>query len=198
MAKMMGPRFKQCRRLGVNVVGHPKAMNRATKGTARSDKKLSDYGIQLLEKQKLRAYYGVMEKQFVNYFEKASKSKGLTGTTLVTLLECRLDNMVYRLGFANSIRQARQMVVHGHILVNGEKVDRPSFNVKVGDEIKLQEKSQKNMLFKENFESNILNILPYLSKNEENFSGVLERLPNREEVPIEVNEVLVVEFYSKN
>ena len=198
MAKMMGPRFKQCRRLGVNVVGHPKAMNRATKGTARSDKKLSDYGIQLLEKQKLRAYYGVMEKQFVNYFEKASKSKGLTGTTLVTLLECRLDNMVYRLGFANSIRQARQMVVHGHILVNGEKVDRPSFNVKVGDEVKLQEKSQKNMLFKENFESNILNILPYLSKNEENFSGVLERLPNREEVPIEVNEVLVVEFYSKN
>ena len=198
MAKMMGPRFKQCRRLGVNVVGHPKAMNRATKGTARSDKKLSDYGIQLLEKQKLRAYYGVMEKQFVNYFEKASKSKGLTGTTLVTLLECRLDNMVYRLGFANSIRQARQMVVHGHILVNGEKVDRPSFNVKVGDEIKLQEKSQKNVLFKENFESNILNILPYLSKNEENFSGVLERLPNREEVPIEVNEVLVVEFYSKN
>ena len=198
MAKMMGPRFKQCRRLGVNVVGHPKAMKRATKGTARSDKKLSDYGIQLLEKQKLRAYYGVMEKQFVNYFEKASKSKGLTGSVLVTLLECRLDNIVYRLGFANSIRQARQMVVHGHILVNGEKVDRPSFNVKVGDAVKLREKSQKNMLFKENFESNILNVFPYLSKNEEDFSGVLERLPNREEVPIEVNEVLVVEFYSKN
>ena len=149
MAKMMGPRFKQCRRLGLNVCGHPKAMNRATKGTARNDKKLSDYGTQLLEKQRLRAYYGVMEKQFANYFEKASKSRELTGHALINLLECRLDNLVYRLGFANSIRQARQMVVHGHILVNGKKVDIPSFNVSVGDEIKLREKSQKNVMFKE-------------------------------------------------
>lgn len=198
MAKMMGPRFKQCRRLGLNVCGHPKAMKRATKGTARNDKKLSDYGTQLLEKQRLRAYYGVMEKQFAHYFEKASKSKELTGHALITLLECRLDNIVYRLGFANSIRQARQMVVHGHILVNGKKVDIPSFNVSVGDEVKLREKSQKNIMFKENFESNILNVLPYLSKNEANFSGVLERLPQRSEVPIEINEVLVVEYYSKN
>ena len=198
MAKMMGPRFKQCRRLGLNVCGHPKAMNRATKGTARNDKKLSDYGTQLLEKQRLRAYYGVMEKQFANYFEKASKSRELTGHALINLLECRLDNLVYRLGFANSIRQARQMVVHGHILVNGKKVDIPSFNVSVGDEIKLREKSQKNVMFKENFEANILNVLPYLSKNEDNFSGVLERLPQRTEVPIEINEVLVVEYYSKN
>ena len=148
MAKMMGPRFKQCRRLGLNVCGHPKAMKRATKGTARNDKKLSDYGTQLLEKQRLRAYYGVMEKQFAHYFEKASKSKELTGHALITLLECRLDNIVYRLGFANSIRQARQMVVHGHILVNGKKVDIPSFNVSVGDEVKLREKSQKNIMFK--------------------------------------------------
>ncbi|MBX9137099.1 MULTISPECIES: 30S ribosomal protein S4 [unclassified Clostridium] len=198
MAKMMGPRFKQCRRLGLNVCGHPKAMKRAAKGTARNDKKLSDYGTQLLEKQRLRAYYGVMEKQFANYFVKASKSKELTGHALINLLECRLDNIVYRLGFANSIRQARQMVVHGHILVNGKKVDIPSFNVSVGDEIKLREKSQKNVMFKENFEANILNVLPYLSKNEDNFSGVLERLPQRTEVPIEINEVLVVEYYSKN
>ena len=198
MAKMMGPRFKQCRRLGLNVCGHPKAMKRSAKGTARNDKKLSDYGTQLLEKQRLRAYYGVMEKQFANYFEKASKSKELTGHALINLLECRLDNIVYRLGFANSIRQARQMVVHGHILVNGKKVDIPSFNVSVGDEIKLREKSQKNAMFKENFESNILNVLPYLSKNEANFSGILERLPQRSEVPIEINEVLVVEYYSKN
>ena len=198
MAKMMGPRFKQCRRLGLNVCGHPKAMKRAAKGTARNDKKLSDYGTQLLEKQRLRAYYGVMEKQFANYFVKASKSKELTGHALINLLECRLDNIVYRLGFANSIRQARQMVVHGHILVNGKKVDIPSFNVSVGDEIKLREKSQKNVIFKENFEANILNVLPYLSKNEDNFSGVLERLPQRTEVPIEINEVLVVEYYSKN
>ena len=198
MAKMMGPRFKQCRRLGLNVCGHPKAMKRAAKGTARNDKKLSDYGTQLLEKQRLRAYYGVMEKQFANYFVEASKSKELTGHALINLLECRLDNIVYRLGFANSIRQARQMVVHGHILVNGKKVDIPSFNVSVGDEIKLREKSQKNVMFKENFEANILNVLPYLSKNEDNFSGVLERLPQRTEVPIEINEVLVVEYYSKN
>ncbi|WP_195986893.1 30S ribosomal protein S4 [Clostridium sp. D53t1_180928_C8] len=198
MAKMMGPRFKQCRRLGLNVCGHPKAMKRSAKGTARNDKKLSDYGTQLLEKQRLRAYYGVMEKQFANYFEKASKSKELTGHALINLLECRLDNIVYRLGFANSIRQARQMVVHGHILVNSKKVDIPSFKVSVGDEIKLREKSQKNAMFKENFESNILNVLPYLSKNEADFSGVLERLPQRSEVPIEINEVLVVEYYSKN
>ena len=184
MAKMMGPRFKQCRRLGLNVCGHPKAMNRATKGTARNDKKLSDYGTQLLEKQRLRAYYGVMEKQFANYFEKASKSKELTGFALIKLLECRLDNLVYRLGFANSIRQARQMVVHGNILVNGKKVDIPSFNVSVGDEIKLREKSQKNPMFKENFESSILNVLPYISKNEANFSGTLLRYPERNEVPI--------------
>ena len=123
-------------------------MKRADRGTSRADKKLSDYGIQLLEKQRLRAYYGVMEKQFANYFEKASKSKELTGHALINLLECRLDNLVYRLGFANSIRQARQMVVHGHILVNGKKVDIPSFNVSVGDEIKLREKSQKNLCSK--------------------------------------------------
>ena len=198
MAKMMGPRFKQCRRLGLNVCGHPKAMKRAPKGSARNDKKLSDYGTQLLEKQRLRAYYGVMEKQFANYFEKASKSKELTGFALIKLLECRLDNLVYRLGFANSIRQARQMVVHGHILVNGKKVDIPSFNVSVGDEIKLREKSQKNPMFKENFQSNILNVLPYISKNEADFSGTLLRYPERNEVPIEINEVLVVEYYSKN
>lgn len=198
MAKMMGPRFKQCRRLGLNVFGHPKAMKRAAKGSARNDKKLSDYGTQLLEKQRLRAYYGVMEKQFANYFEKASKSKELTGFALIKLLECRLDNLVYRLGFANSIRQARQMVVHGHILVNGKKVDIPSFNVSVGDEIKLREKSQKNPMFKENFESSILNVLPYISKNEADFSGTLLRYPERNEVPIEINEVLVVEYYSKN
>ena len=198
MAKMMGPRFKQCRRLGLNVCGHPKAMKRAAKGCARNDKKLSDYGIQLLEKQRLRAYYGVMEKQFANYFKKASKSKELTGFALIKLLECRLDNLVYRLGFANSIRQARQMVVHGHILVNGKKVDIPSFNVSVGDEIKLREKSQNNPMFKENFQSNILNVLPYLSKNQADFSGTLLRYPERNEVPIEINEVLVVEYYSKN
>lgn len=197
MAKMMGPRFKQCRRLGLNVCGHPKAMDRAVKGTSRADKKLSPYGLQLLEKQRLRAYYGVLEKQFRNYYKKAEKSKESTGEALIKMLECRLDNVVYRLGLANSIRQARQMVVHGHILVNGKKVDIPSFAVQVGDEVSLREKSRTNVMFKENFESGALNEYPYLSKDMDKFSGVLTRLPERQEVPIEIDEILIVEFYSK-
>ena len=197
MAKMMGPRFKQCRRLGLNVCGHPKAMDRAGRGTSRADKKLSPYGLQLLEKQRLRAYYGVLEKQFRNYVKKAEKSKESTGTALIQMLECRLDNVVYRLGFANSIRQARQMVVHGHILVNGKKVDIPSFAVQVGDEVTLREKSRTNVMFKENFENGALNQYPYLSKDMDKFSGVLTRLPERQEVPIEIDEILIVEFYSK-
>lgn len=197
MAKMMGPRFKQCRRLGLNVCGHPKAMDRAERGTSRADKKLSPYGTQLLEKQRLKAYYGVLEKQFANYVHKAEKSKESTGTVLVQLLECRLDNIVYRLGLASSIRQARQMVVHGHILVNGKKVDRPSFGLNVGDVVSLKEKSQSNAMFKENFENSELNTLPYIEKNMEKFSGTLIKRPERNEIPIEINEILVVEYYSK-
>ena len=147
-------------------------------------KKMSNYGVQLREKQKARRIYGVLERQFRAYYEKAEHMKGISGENLLKLLEMRLDNVVYRLGFANSIRQARQMVVHGHILVNGKKVDIPSFNVSVGDEIKLREKSQKNPMFKENFESSILNVLPYISKNEADFSGTLLRYPERNEVPI--------------
>lgn len=197
MAKMMGPRFKQCRRLGVNVCGHPKAMKRATKGTCRADKKLSAYGEQLLEKQKLKAYYGVLEKQFANYVAKAMKSKESTGVALVQLLECRLDNIVYRLGLASSIRQARQMVVHGHILVNNKKVDIPSFGVSVGDVVSLREKSRSNAMFKENFNQNAISQYPYLTKDVNDFSGSLTRKPERNEVPIEVNDILVVEYYSK-
>lgn len=196
MAKMMGPRFKRCRRLGLNVIGHPKAMKRAGNGSARDDKKLSDYGKQLLEKQRLKAYYGVMERQFRNYYKKAAKEKESTGTTLIRLLECRLDNIVYRLGFATSVAQARQMVVHGHILVNGNKVDIPSYSVKIGEVVSLKEKSRQNVMFKENFESN-MNQYPYLEKDVEGFSGKLTRYPQREEIPIQINEVLVVEFYSK-
>ena len=161
-------------------------------------KKLSNYGVQLREKQKARRIYGVLEGQFRTYYEKADHMKGITGENLLMLLEMRLDNVAYRLGYGASRNEARQLVTHGHFLVNGKKVDIPSFNVSVGDEIKLREKSQKNVMFKENFEANILNVLPYLSKNEDNFSGVLERLPQRTEVPIEINEVLVVEYYSKN
>ena len=180
MAKMMGPRFKQCRRLGLNVCGHPKAMDRAVKGTSRADKKLSPYG-----------------QQFRNYYKKAEKSKESTGTALIQMLECRLDNVVYRLGLANSIRQARQMVVHGHILVNGKKVDIPSFSVSVGDTVSLREKSRNNEMFKTNFQERMLVVYPYLAKDEENFAGTLIRMPERNEVPIEINEILIVEFYSK-
>ncbi len=197
MARMMGPRFKQCRRLGLNVCGHPKAMDRATKGTSRADKKLSPYGVQLLEKQRLKAYYGVLEKQFSNYVKKAMKSKDSTGTALIQMLECRLDNLVCRLGLASSTRQARQMVVHGHILVNGKKVDIPSYGVSVGDVISLREKSQKNTMFKDSFQQNATSQYPYLTKDVENFSGVLTRKPERNEVPIEIDDILVVEYYSK-
>lgn len=197
MARMMGPRFKQCRRLGLNVCGHPKAMDRATKGTSRADKKLSPYGVQLLEKQRLKAYYGVLEKQFSNYVKKAMKSKDSTGTALIQMLECRLDNLVYRLGLASSTRQARQMVVHGHILVNGKKVDIPSYGVSVGDVISLREKSQKNTMFKDSFQQNATSQYPYLTKDVENFSGILTRNPERNEVPIEIDDILVVEYYSK-
>lgn len=197
MAKMMGPRFKQCRRLGLNVCGHPKAMDRATRGTSRADEKLSPYGLQLLEKQRLRAYYGVLERQFSNYVKKAMKSQGETGTVLVQLLECRLDNLVYRLGLASSIRQARQMVVHGHILVNGNKVDRPSYGVSVGEKISLREKSKKNSMFIDSFQQNANSQYSYLSKDLDDVSGTLTKIPERNEVPIEINDILVVEYYSK-
>lgn len=197
MAKMMGPRFKQCRRLGLNVCGHQKAMDRATRGTSRADKKLSPYGLQLLEKQRLRAYYGVLERQFSNYVKKAMKSQGETGTVLVQLLECRLDNLVYRLGLASSIRQARQMVVHGHILVNGNKVDRPSYGVSVGEKISLREKSKKNSMFIDSFQQNANSQYSYLSKDLDDVSGTLTKIPERNEVPIEINDILVVEYYSK-
>lgn len=197
MANMKGPRFKQCRRLGLNVCGHPKAMERATRGTSRADKKLSSYGTQLLEKQRLRAYYGVLERQFARYVDKAMKSSEITGSALVKKLECRLDNMVYRMGFAASIRQARQMVSHGHMLVNGKKVDRPSFDVQPGDEITLREKSRQTDLFKENFQENNLSSFPYIEKNIGLFSAKLIEIPKRDDIPIEINDHLVVEFYSR-
>lgn len=197
LAKMMGPRFKQCRRLGLNVCGHPKAMNRATRGTARDDKKLTEYGTQLLEKQRLRAYYGVLEKQFIKYYEKAKKADEMTGPAMVKMLETRFDNMVYKMGFASSIRQARQMVVHGHILVNGKKVNIPSYNIKPGDVLTLKEKSRKIDLFSNNFENNFLNTVPYIKKNKEDFSATLVRIPERDEINIDINDHLVVEFYSK-
>lgn len=197
MVKMRGPRFKMCRRLGLNVIGHPKAMDRAVKGSSRADKKLSEYGIRLLEKQRLRAYYGVLEKQFCRYVEKAFKSKELPGEALIQMLESRLDNMVYRMGFAPSIRAARQMVNHGHFLVNGKKVNIPSYQLSIGDEVVLREKSRNTNIFKETFENNSLNVLPYIHKEVESFKATFSRKPLREEIPIVINDNLIVEFYSK-
>lgn len=196
MSRMREPRFKKCRRLGLNVVGHPKAMKREGAGQNRDRKKQSAYGRQLLEKQRLRGYYEVMEKQFKNYVAKAINEPGLSGDILVRNLETRLDNMTYRMGFAASIRQARQMVVHGHLLVNGKKVDRPSYALAVGDVVSLREKSRQTERFKENIERHLDN-LPYITSNSETFSAKLIRMPERDEVPIQIDDHLVIEYYSK-
>lgn len=192
----MGPRFKLSRSLGVNIYGHPKAMNRAGKTPGRASKKLSNYGMQLLEKQKLKAYYGVLEKQFVRYVDRAMKSSGLSGEVLIQSLELRLDNMVYRMGFASSIREARQMVSHGHILVNGIKVDIPSYSISLGNIVSLREKSKNIAKYIDNIDS-VASMVNYIERATDSFSGVLLRIPNRDEIAVEVNEQLVIEFYSK-
>ena len=197
MARNMSPRFKQCRRLGVNVCGHPKAMKRAGSPAFAKRKKPTEYSKLLLEKQKLKAYYGILEKQLHRYFLEAKKSKEMTGTALLISLERRLDNAVYRIGFGNSIRLARQLVSHGHILVNGKKINIPSYQIKVGDVISLKEASRKNELFKNCFLGHPNFNVPYFEKNEEDFSGKFTRLPERNEIPVQVNDQLVVEFYSK-
>ena len=197
MATRRGPRFKECRRLGVNACGHPKAMDRANDPAFRKKHKVSDYGLQLAEKQKVKAYYGIFEKQLRNYYAEASKSVLRTGDALITTLECRLDNLVFRIGFGNSIRLSRQLVSHGHILVNGKKVDIPSYRCKVGDVISLKEKSQKNEQFKKNFLGAAKFKLAYIDKDEAKCAGTFLRMPERAEVPVEINDQLVVEFYSK-
>lgn len=197
MATRREPKFKLCRRLGVNIYGHPKAMDRVKKVNSRHGSKMSEYGRQLLEKQKIKAYYGLFEKQFKRYIRRAEKSKNVTGTALLKILECRLDNIVYRIGFGNSIRQSRQMVNHGHILVNNKKVNIPSYEVHAGDAISLVQKSRNNKEFCFNFLDLRKFELPYIEKNFDDFQGILIRLPEKEELPIEVNEIAVVELYSK-
>lgn len=200
MATRREPRFKLCRRLGENVYNHPKALKRvsqqAQKG-GRAGRKSSEYGLQLMEKQKIKAYYGVLERQFVRYYERGAKSPEATGVAMLKGLEMRLDNLVYRIGFGRSIRQSRQIVNHGHILVNGKKVDIPSYACKPGDVISLREKSRDNEMIKTNF-IDLKNFdLPYIEKNFEQFSGKLLREPQRNELPINVNEIMVVELFSK-
>ncbi|MCL2028863.1 MAG: 30S ribosomal protein S4 [Deltaproteobacteria bacterium] len=197
MATHREPRFKLCRRLGINIYGHPKALKRVEGKNTRGGRKTSEYGLQLMEKQKVKAYYGIMERQFLRYVKASQKSSEMTGVALLKALECRLDNLVYRLGFARSIRQARQMVTHRHILVNGARVNIPSYGVKVGDEMVLREASRKNERVVQNFQEMAAFNVPYLEKRPEEFCGRLIRLPERSEIPIEANERLIVEYYSK-
>ncbi len=160
--------------------------------------KLSEYGIRLREKQKLRRIYGISENQFKRYFEIASRQKGLTGENLIKLLERRLDNVVYRMGFATSRRDARQLVVHGHVMVNGRKVDIPSYLVKPGDVIEIKEKSKNLERIKNAVEMAEFRGVPsWMEVDLENLRGVFKSIPERSEVQIPVNETLIVEFYSK-
>lgn len=197
MATRREPRFKLCRRLGVNVCGHPKAMKRMDDKPVRGGKKISEYGLQLMEKQKLKAYYGILERQLARYMELSQMSKGITGEVLLQTLECRLDNLVYRLGFARSIRQARQIVTHGHITLNGRRVNIPSQMVKENDTIALRQESRKNPMLADNFQELHPFGLNYLEKNPEEYAGKLLRKPQRSEIPVEVNEILVIEHYSQ-
>ena len=160
--------------------------------------KLSEYGIRLREKQKARRIYGIMERQFEKYFVEASRKKGVTGDMLIQLLEKRLDNVVFRLGFANSRAQARQLVRHGHFLVNQRRVNIPSLQVKLGDEIILKETSRGISIIKESLEASSSQGVPeWLELNAENFVGRVKRLPKREEIAVPVQERMIVEFYSR-
>lgn len=197
MATRRTPRFKECRRLGANVCGHPKALDRANAPAFKKTHKVSEYGLQLIEKQKVKAYYGILERQLRRYFDLALKAEGNTGAELISILECRLDNLVYRAGFANSIRMARQLVSHGHILVDGTKETIPSMAVKPGQTISLREKDWKNAQFKKCFLELNKSPLEYMERNEENFSSKLVSKPERSKIPVEIKEQLVVEYYSK-
>ncbi|MBQ9622818.1 MAG: 30S ribosomal protein S4 [Treponema sp.] len=197
MATRRNPRFKECRRLGVNVCGHPKAMDRAGAPAFKKTKKASDYSLHLTEKQKVKAYYNILEKQLRRYFEQATKSKEMTGVALLVALETRLDNLVYRLGFASSIRMARQMVSHKHIEVDGKVINIPSYAVKVGSTISLVEKMRRSEQFKSTYLSNNKAKLDYLERDDDNFTGKLARLPLRSEIPVQINDQMVVEYYSK-
>jgi len=160
--------------------------------------KLSDYGLQLREKQKLRRSYSILEGQFKRYFHMAEKIKGVTGTNLLQLLECRLDNVVYRLGFASNRRQARQMVTHGHFVVNGRKVDIPSYLVRPGDVVELKETSRALEGIKENLSKVEHKGIPaWIELDASNFKGKILHVPSRDEIPIPVQEQLIVELYSR-
>ena len=205
MGRYTGPKWRIARRLGVNIyVGEEKSQ----KGKSvldrrpyppgqhgRSRRKISYYGRQLMEKQKVKYYYGIREEQFRRFYQMAERMRGQTGENLLKLLESRLDNVVYRLGFGKSHRHARQLVVHGHILVNGKKVDRPSYFVKPGDVIEVRDKSRDIPQIKEGIELAQRRGIPsWLELDAENFKGVVKAEPTRDEVEIPIEEHLIVEL----
>ncbi len=200
MAREMGPVLKRCRSLGIEpaVLGIDKKSNRHS---LRAGKKVSEYGMQLREKQKAKFIYGVLEKPFRNNFEKAKKMKiGTTGENLMILLETRLDNIVFRLGFARTRVEARQIVDHKHILVNGKCVNIPSYTVKPGDVISVCEraKNKAGQRFKDILEANNGRMVPaWLEADAENLTGTVKEYPTRDQIDVPVNEVLIVELYSK-
>jgi len=205
MARYTGPKARLCRKFGENIFGNAKydkilAKRKFPPGQHGKNmrRKLSDYGVHLREKQKLRTTYCLMEKQFKNYFVKAAKATGVTGDNLMQLLERRLDNVVYRLGFAVTRMQSRQFVTHGHFMVNGKKVDIPSFLVKVGDIIEVRPNSRGMKLLVEATErTEVSSPYTWLSVDKENFRGQFNAIPAVSEIPVTVDLRLIVEFYSK-
>ncbi len=199
MARYTGPAFKKSRRYGFSTLETGKELRRkptapGIHGTSR--KKLSEYGVQLQEKQKVRFMYGLNEKQLRKTFEAAGKMKGIHGINLLILLESRLDNLVYRMGFAKTRRAARQLVNHGHILVNGKRVDIPSFRVKVGSTISVKEASLDHPVITECLGMDI-NIPAFVNVDKAKKTGTYTRYPEREELNSEINESLIVEYYNR-
>ncbi|PGS54761.1 30S ribosomal protein S4 [Bacillus sp. AFS041924] len=200
MSRYTGSTWKLSRRLGISLSGTGKELEKRPYAPGQHGpnqrKKLSEYGLQLTEKQKLRHMYGVNERQFRRTFDIAGKLTGKHGENFMILLETRLDNLVYRMGLARTRRAARQLVNHGHIMVDGKRVDIPSFRVKIGQTISLREKSQNLAVVKEAVEVN--NFVPeYITFNADKLEGTFNRLPERSELPAEINEALIVEFYNR-
>ena len=200
MARYTGSSYKQARRVGFSLLENGKELARRPYGPGQHGNgrrgKLSDYGIQLTEKQKVRFLYGMNERQFKNTFRKAEKIKGVKGTNFLRLLESRLDNLVYRTGFASTRRGARQLVNHGHVTVNGKKVDIPSYQVKVGDVISLRDKDKNLKVVAESL-SKVNKRVDFIKYDEKKMECTYVRLPERNELNADINESLIVEFYNK-
>ena len=197
MAVDRTPVLKRCRSLGLDPVylGIDKKSNRELK---RANRKMSEYGLQLREKQKAKFIYGVLEKQFRNYYAKAERMPGMTGPNLMIMLETRLDNVIFRLGFARTRKEARQIVDHKHVLVNGKQVNIPSYLVKAGDVIEIKEKNKGSQRYKDILEVTGGRLVPeWLESDQENLKGTVKELPAREAIDVPVNEMLIVELYSK-